>query len=117
MDIGDIKHLMWSQEYDRALLEVEVLRDKCRDCPSIWILRGDLIQLAESADTPPLEEAAVSYKKALEIDPNNLEALESLAHFYDAVVSEPANARQYAQACIQKIELIRSAMQNIVSAN
>lgn len=103
--------------YDKALSELNALLTSECNCPSFWVMRGDLIQLGENASTPPLTEAAASYKKALELDPNDLEAIESLAHFFDAVISQPTDAKQYARAYIEKVDPIRSAMLGIIESN
>jgi uncharacterized protein (DUF433 family) len=84
-----------------------------QECPYLWILRGDLIQLYETQKGPPLNEAAVSYRKALKLNPHDLSAIESLALFYDAVVQKPAWAKRYAGAYIEKVRQSLSEMELI----
>ena len=62
--------------------------------PALWCLRGDLIQLSDD-DNFTLEDALESYKKAIELDPNNAEAYEAIGHFYNAVNADPATAESY----------------------
>ncbi len=89
-----------AKKFGKALTKLEKLLARHKECPHLWNLRGDFIQLLDTQAGPPLTEAAKSYKVALRIDPNNLETLESLAHFYDAVEPKPARAKRYAQAYI-----------------
>jgi len=87
-----------------------------QECPYLWTLRGDLIQLLETQEGPPLKEAAASYSKALNLNPNNLEAVESLAYFYDAVDPNPEKAMRYAKVYIEKAKQGLLAMEQIVAA-
>lgn len=61
----------------------------------LWCRRGDLIQLGPEGNPHTLEDAQASYERALEIDPDDCEALESLGHFFDAVTPNPALAEHY----------------------
>ena len=89
--IAGIKKLYREQRYDEALAEVLVQLEANCESPTLWVLRGNLIQLADN-NPFPLEDAERSYLKALEIDPGHLEAMEDLAHFYQAVIVDPAKA-------------------------
>ncbi len=91
MTLKKIKGLMRSGKYSLALAKLERMLEHQQECPYLWILRGDLIQLYETQKGPPLNEAAISYRKALRLNPHDLSAIESLAHFYDAVVQKPAS--------------------------
>jgi hypothetical protein len=74
-----------------------------------------LIQLFDSLDGPPLKEAAKSYSQALKLNPNNLEAIEGLAHFYDAVDPKPSRAKRYAAMYIEKAGQGLSGMNQILT--
>lgn len=63
--------------------------------PKLWVIRGDLLQLATENCPYPLEESLVCYKRAIEIDPQFAEAWESAAHFYDAVMADEQAAAPY----------------------
>jgi len=65
---------------------------------ALWCLRGDLVQLCD--DDTRLEEVVESYLKAAELDPRNPEPLESLGHFYDGVLDDPAAAEPYFRQAI-----------------
>ena len=71
----------------------------------LWLMRGDLIQLAGYEGAPPLSEAEHSYRRAIAASPSCADAYEALAHFLDAVVAKPRKARQY----FRKAWLIRRA--------
>src|SRR5438876_747112 len=97
MAIKEIRRLMRAERFEAALAKLEGYLKRHPECSEIWVLRGDLIQLLDRQDGPPLSEAAKSYEKALWINPNSLEALEGLAHYYDAVDLRPKRARRHAQ--------------------
>lgn len=70
--------------------------------PKLWCLRGDLIQLAEKDAGYELNDALISYRRALEIDPSNAEAYESIGYYEDAITNNLA----YAESSFRKaIEL------------
>jgi tetratricopeptide (TPR) repeat protein len=100
MSLKQIKTLYRAKKFEKALASLEKLLARHKECPHLWNLRGDLIQLLDTQDGPPLGEAAKSYKTALRLDPNNLETLASLAHFYHAVEPKPETAKRYAEAYI-----------------
>jgi len=62
---------------------------------AILRLRAALIQLAPEHSSYSLDEALACYKRALEVDPGAVETLEDLAHFYDAVLGNQTQAREY----------------------
>lgn len=71
----------------------------------LWLMRGDLIQLAGYEGAPALSEAEHSYHRAIAASPSCADAYEALAHFLDAVVAKPRKARQY----FRKAWLLRRA--------
>ncbi len=113
MSLKEIKILLNEKKFRKALTKLEKLLMRHKECPYLWNLRGDLIQLLETRDGPPLVEAAASYKTALRLNPNDLEALEGLAHFYDAVDSKPEKAKRYAGAYISKAKRRMIEMERI----
>ena len=115
MSLKEIKRLIKAEKFGRALAKLERMLPRHQECPDLWIMRGDLIQLHETQEGPPLKEAATSYRKALKLDPNNLDAIESLAHFYDAVDLKPARAKHYAEAYIAKAKCGLAEMERVVT--
>ncbi len=89
-----------AKDFNGALAEIELLLASNKSCPHLWNLRGDAIQLSEDLPGLELKDAELSYKTALELNPNDLETLESLAHFYDAVDDNPKEAKRFAQAYV-----------------
>ena len=85
--------------------EIEALEKAIEETPNnpmLWCKRGDLIQLLdEASERYTLEEAEISYQKAIEINPINEEAYESLGHFYDCVLDDPRKAIEYFQRAIE----------------
>jgi predicted Zn-dependent protease len=96
MRLESIAQLAREKRIHDALQGIDEAISAYADNPSLWIMRGDLIQLVDSAPLGSLTEAERSYHRALELDPDNLEAIESLAHYYDAVGADPAKAKEFA---------------------
>ena len=115
MKLKAIKKLVKEEKYALALARLESLLMHQQECPYLWTLRGDLIQLYETQDGPPLKEAAISYRKALRLDPHDLYAIKSLAHFYDAVEPKPATAKRYAEAYIAKAKCGLAEMERVIA--
>lgn len=67
--------------------------------PKLWCMRGDLIQLGSEDNPHSLDDARACYQRATEIDPQFVEAWESLGHFHNAVLDdEPAAQRFFSEA-------------------
>ena len=119
MTTARIRKFWRARRFEKALAEVERLLKKHADDPRLWNIRGDLIQLLDSTDGPPLAEAGKSYRKALELNPNDLEAMEGLAHFYDAVELNRSKARKFAgmylEKAKQRVAEIVAEMERIVA--
>ena len=117
MNLAEIRKLIDTSNFVEALSQIDRLVTQVSECPYLWNLRGDLIQLLDTKDGPPLGEAAESYANALKLNPNDLEALEGLAHFYDAVDRKPIEARKYAKAYLEKSKKAVIAMEQILAEN
>lgn len=61
----------------------------------LWCMRAALIQLGSGNAPYTLDEALVCYQRALAADPSSVEALEDIAHFYDAVLCDSAKGAAY----------------------
>jgi Flp pilus assembly protein TadD len=66
---------------------------------TLWILRGDAIQLSDEA-TYSLSDAEQSYLHAIELDPASHQAYESLGHFHYAVMDDAATAKTFFERAI-----------------
>jgi len=62
--------------------------------PDFFILKGVLILLSDTNDFT-LSDVEKNFLKALKLDPENINALEELYHFYDAVMDDEVKARKY----------------------
>jgi len=115
MKLAEIRNVAAAGNFGEALTQVEALLTSLEECPCLWNYRGVLILLDESDNPPPLEEAAKSFSRALELDPKNLEALEELAHYYDAIDSQPDMARKYASEYVENVKPVIDAMERILA--
>ena len=55
------------------------------DSPALWCMRGDSIQLGPEDSPYSLEDALLSYEKALMIDSGYPEAHESIGYYFDVI--------------------------------
>lgn len=114
MSLIRIAALYKKKLFNEALSEVELDLEQKKDCPYLWLLRGNLIQLSEPASPKPLEEAEKSYLKALELDPDYIQAMESLAHFYDIVIPDKKRAHKFANLAQTRVKEIGEDMIEIL---
>lgn len=117
MKIVAIKKRLVAGHFREALTEVDELLEEDEDNSNLWNLRGDLIQLLGSQDGPPLSEARKSYTKALELNPNDLEALESLARFHDVVEINRSKAKKFAKAYLERARKSVAEMELIIAGD
>ena len=115
MKLSEIRNLADKGKMREALSQVDELLARASECPYLWNLRGALILLVETNDGPPPGDAAKSYLRALELNPNDLEALEGLAHFYDTIDPKPDEAKRYAREYLEKAKKIHIAMERIIA--
>lgn len=84
---------------DEVPLETIVLADEAvrafPQSPRLWCIRGDLIQLGPEDNPHSLDDARACYQRATEIDPQFVEAWESLGHFHNAVLDDEATAQRF----------------------
>ena len=102
----------------RALELSTALLKEYADCPYLLVLHSILIRMEDSEPlSQTLEEAEQVLLRAHSLDQSYLPALEELAHFYDAVSPDPAKARAFAAAYIEKGRKVLDEMQTIVDAS
>lgn len=82
--------------------DVEIVERAAAEAHSaeLLILLGDLIQILEVPGRYRLSDAESAYLRALEIDPSDAEAHESLGYFYDAVMDDPQRAKPFFERAI-----------------
>jgi hypothetical protein len=61
-----------------------------------------------------LAEAEELLRRALGLWPGNIDALEEIAHFYDAVLDDHANAVKYAAQCRARAAALVASMDEIL---
>jgi tetratricopeptide (TPR) repeat protein len=72
----------------------------------LWRIRGDLLQLLDTAY--PLKEAERSYRRSIRADRFYADAYEELGRFFDAVMGKPRKAKRF----LEKARRLRKAMPN-----
>jgi Tfp pilus assembly protein PilF len=77
------------------------------------VQRAMRIQLGN--DDGELADAESCLLKALELDPNSIEALQEAAHFYDAVMPDAARVRDYASKCRDQATKVVAEMDEILA--
>lgn len=84
---------------DQALLATIALVDDAvrvfPQSPRLWCIRGDVIQLGPDGCPHNLEDARDCYHRAIDIDPQFVEAWESLGYFYHAVLDDEVGAARF----------------------
>jgi len=82
-----------------ASLETITLADEAvrvfPQSPRLWCIRGELIQLGPENCPHSLDDARACYQRATEIDPQFIEAWESLGHFHNAVLDDETTAQRF----------------------
>ena len=114
MSLNNIKDALKECDFVQAFNLIEEFLGAQQDNPYLWNLRGNVIQLLDIPDHPPLSEVERSYLKALEINPDDLDSIESLAHYYDALLDDVDQSKKYAQLYLDKTTKVRSAMDAIL---
>ena len=92
--IQKIKSLL-PEEGEVAVEVLELMENAVADYPDsakFWCWRGDLIQMASLEAGYELDDALKSYERALEIEPSNAEAYESIGYYEDVIMSNSASA-------------------------
>ena len=87
------------EDSDEVLLATIALADEAvqsfPQSPRLWCMRGDVIQLGPECCPHSLDDARACYQRATEIDPQFVEAWESLGHFHNAVLDDEATAQKF----------------------
>jgi tetratricopeptide (TPR) repeat protein len=68
---------------------------------SLLVLRGILTQLSDDPEVT-IEEAQVSFERAIALAPDHPEAYEELAHFFDAVMPDREKAERLYRLALAK---------------
>lgn len=87
---------LWPTEGEASKEALALVDEAVWVCPNsakLWCMRGNLIELGSADISYSLEDALACYERAVSIDPNFAEGHEEIGHFYDAVMPNPARAR------------------------
>jgi tetratricopeptide (TPR) repeat protein len=88
----------WPKDSDTSLAVIALADEAVRAFPQsarLWLMRGDLIQIGPKSCPHPLEEALRSYQRAIEIDPQFVDAWDEIGHYHDAVLADETGAQKY----------------------
>ena len=92
--IEEIKRLIAgkAEASPEVLRKVEAALASNSNSSQLWVWRGILIQLGSDPAAYTTEDVEASFKRAVELDPNNAEAFEELGYLYDAVLNDLSSA-------------------------
>lgn len=105
-DYIDKLFALWPHDEDAPNELLSLADEAVRNYPEsakLWVMRGNLIELGTSEISHTLNDALVSYERAVLIDPSFVEGWEEIGHFYAAVMGEEERAQQ----AFQKVELLK----------
>lgn len=77
---------------------IQLADEAVRTFPSsakLWVMRGDLLQLADVQTGYTLEGSERSYRAAIKADPSFIEGYRELAYFLDVVMGKRRKAKRY----------------------
>ena len=87
---------------------------RCRDCADLWVTRARLLMLEDEPLSGSLLDVERCILKALDLAPDNLEAIEEAAHYYDVVAPDRRKAVKHAKRYIALAGKVVSDMQAIL---
>lgn len=109
MIILQIKESMQRKKYDEALELIKQIPENFRTS-EIFLLKGICIQLSENLKFD-LNEAEISFKKAIELDSYNIEAKMELGWFYFNVLDQSKEAdKQFSET----LEIIKTKLSELI---
>lgn len=83
----------------KATIEAITLADEATRAfphsPKLWCMRGNLIEHGPENSSRSLDDALASYKRAVEVDPQFIQAWENIGDFYHDVLDEKDKAKPY----------------------
>ena len=87
---------------------------KHQRCADLWVTRARLLMLEDEPLSGSLADVEHCILKALDLAPNNLDAIEEAAHFYDVMVRNRRKAVRYAKQYIELADRAVSDMREII---
>jgi hypothetical protein len=98
----------------KMLKRNQALLMKHRGCADLWVTRARLLMLEDEPLSGSLSDVERCILKALDLAPDNLDAIEEAAHYYDVVVPDRRKAVVYAKRYIGLSRKVVSDMQAII---
>jgi|SRR6266487_1396440 len=98
-------------EIKRLLKQNKALLGEHRNCADLWVTRARLLMLEDEPLTGSLNDVE---RCIIALAPENLEALEEAAHFYDIMAPNRRKAVMHAKRYIQLARRVVSDMQAII---
>ena len=84
------------------------------ETPSLLVLRGVLTQVSEHPSLT-LEDARTSFERAIELAPDDPEAYEELAHFFDAVEPDRDKAEAFYRLALARGASCQEALDELLA--
>ena len=103
MNIATVTQLAANGKYEEALAAVDLMVSSNPECACLLVHKARLIMVQPSTAGPSLSEAEICLLRAQELDSGCLEAIEELAHFYDAVLPDKERAAHFANIFISDV--------------
>jgi len=111
--LAKVRRLWLARKYAPAFAEVEHLRKEWPDNPHLLVMWADLLQLQDKDHGPSLQQAKLSYQRAIDLDAQSPEALVGLGHYLYAMDDDNKGAH----ACFAKaIALCRNWLRETLLA-
>lgn len=95
---------------------LELTRQAVEEHPAsakLWIMRGNLLELADVETNLPLTEPMRCYRRAIHVDPFNIEAYEDLAWFLDAVLGNRRKAKRFVDKARRLRRVARASVRSV----
>jgi hypothetical protein len=109
-EIDHLKQLMDQSAFSKALWLIDKLCTKSPHSPYLWIMRARLEMLEGGSDSNPFGDAEKFLLIAYQINPNDFEVLEELAHFYDVIKPNQENAVKFSSLLLSKVKNLEQDM-------
>jgi hypothetical protein len=113
--LSEIKILMRERRYDDALELLDDLSKRNQISPYLLLMKARLIQLSEIDREGGLEEAEKHLLQAHEINCEDLEVIEDLAHFYDVVMPNRDLAKSFSEMYLSRTAKTGREIQEILA--
>jgi len=113
-DIKKLHLLLSEKKLSEALIFVEELLTKNLISPYLLVQKARLIMLQNTDQAPPLAEVERCLLLAHEINQDDFEVIEELAHYYDVVDPHPESAKKYKDLFLDRSSKIAKEMREIM---